>query len=126
MKKRIIVGLLTAIIISLTGCASETSRDTEKVEGIISDVDYRKPYYTWSYNPATKGMTSTHHSADYDVFIEYDNKIYEFDNEEIYDLCKDNVGESIECDYIIIYYDNNTFKTFLTIEGYQSYIGKDK
>ena len=120
MKRKICALLcLIGIGFNLVACAKEIDRKVEIVEGVVTDVNYRSSYMTPMYNASTKTTNFIHHPADYDVYIEYDGKTYLLDSSNAYERCIGCVGKTIECEYTTIYYDNNSTKTFLSVEGYR-------
>lgn len=119
MKKKFKITLLITSMLLLTGCAKEIDRKVEIVEGIVTDVNYRSSYMTPMYNAATKTTMLINHPADYDVYIEYNGKTYLLDSSNAYERCVGCVGKTIECEYTTIYYDNNSIKTILSVEGYR-------
>lgn len=120
MKRKICMLLcLVGINFNLIACAKEIDRKVEIVEGVVTDVDYHSSYITPMYNAATKTTMLINHPADYDVYIEYNGKTYLLDSSNAYERCVGYVGKTIECEYTTIYYDDNSIKTILSVEGYR-------
>lgn len=113
----LIISLITTLFILLS--PKEINREVQIVKAEIVSVNYRAAYSTPQYNAATKTATLVTHPADYDVDIKYNDVTYRLDSAEAYDKCKDLVGEIIECEYTIVYYDNNSKRTFITVGGYR-------
>lgn len=111
-----VIGLVSIFFIFIA--PREINRETEIVKAEVIKVNYRSAYLTPQYNAATKTSTLVTHPADYDVDIKYNDVTYRLDSFEAYKKCKGLVGETIECEYITVYYNNGSKKTFITIGGY--------
>ena len=115
MKKKFkIASIIIVSMLILTSCGTpktEVDRKTETVSGTVVFVSHHKPI--------TKLYTPIKYISDYDTCIDYNQERYLLDSPNAYNICKDKVGETIECEITTIYYDDNTTGMFLTVEGYR-------
>lgn len=105
---RKVLCMLFAIILTLTlvGCAEVIKTETKVVEATIVEVD-RDPMI------CTGKVVIP---ADYDILIKYEDIETWIDvSRSEYDKYKDLVGTTIEVNFVIDYYDDNTIKHHLKL-----------
>lgn len=110
MRKRILCFLILAIIFLLlcSGCAEVIDQKSELVEATVVDTDYDPSFTTLIRSGNT--YIPVHHSEEYDVYVEYNGITAVFDDEDLYNKYKDNIGDTLTCELITKYYDNDTIK----------------
>ena len=91
MKKALalcIVSLL--LILSFTGCAKVVDVQQETVEVKVINTDRTAAWI----QPVRAGKVTTyiHHSAEYNVIVEYNGNYYTFDNKEMYHKYTNRIG----------------------------------
>lgn len=107
--KKMFVALLTLILIVtlcfvFTGCAKVIDIQEEIVEVKIVDSDRHAAWI----QPIRAGKVTTyiHHSAKYEIMVEYNGNIYTVDNKDTYNKYKDSIGECIDAVLETQIYDN--------------------
>ena len=114
-----VIGLFIIIALfclCLSGCAKVVNTESTNVLATITDMKYRSSYIT----PIRSGKTTTYvtHPAIYIVVIQYKDIILEKESYELYEKYKGRIGENIECKLITKYYDNNTTRSYLSLNEY--------
>lgn len=107
--KKLFVALLTLVLIVtvcfvFTGCAKVIDIQEERVEVKIVDSDHTGAWI----QPIRAGKVTTyiHHSAKYEIMVEYNGNIYTVDNKDTYNKYKDSIGECIDAVLETQIYDN--------------------
>lgn len=106
MKK--VLCMLFAIILTLTlvGCATVVNTETKVVEATIIDVDHDPMM------PIGKVIKP----ADYDILLKYEDLEVWIDvSRSEYYMYEALVGTTIEVNFVVEYYDDNTSKQYLTL-----------
>lgn len=106
--KRFVVLFLSLFILvgTMSGCAELVSSETITVNAEISNT-----YHSGFYQTTMKiGNTTTYitHPESWATYIIYEDKEYVIGTKEIYDLCKDRNGETVQATFIVKTYDNGT------------------
>ena len=113
MKKLLLLFItcLCAITV-LSGCAKVISEDTETVQAVIVDCDYTNMWvqYYW-----VNGIQHTIvRPPKYEVVVEYDSTRYRFNNSDLYDKYKNNIGYTVNATYKTVTYNNGKVKSKIT------------
>lgn len=109
--------LLLIVALLISGCAitKETKREVELVDAVVTGVDYDPPYST--YVLVGKVMVPQHHPADYDVFVEYEGLTLTIDDEDLYKIYENRIGDTIQVKLVTIYYENGDLRQKLERSG---------
>lgn len=112
LKKKIrIIALGLYVASFITGCSDKAiATETKQVKVAIIDSEFRKPYNTFSFNPATKTAMVTPHPARYRVTVQYDVFTYDFTDEESYEKYGDKIGNEADATLTIRKYSDGTVK----------------
>lgn len=106
MKKVLCMLIAMMLISALVGCAEIVKTETKAVEATIIEVDH----------DPVRILGKVTLPADYDILIKYEDVETWIDiprNE--YDKYKDLVGTTIEANFIVEYYDDDTVKQYLAL-----------
>ena len=105
MKKKLLIFLsLLMLSIALVGCDDVIRTETEEVEVMIVDAQYKD---SWLQPICTgKSVIYVPHSEEYNITVEYDGIEYVFDNEDIYKAYKDKIGQTATGILETVYYDS--------------------
>ena len=91
MKKFLIFSVCLAIILVIfCSCGSLIDIQVEKVEVTIIDAEYTPSRRQWI------GKTFKTYPAQYTVCVEYNGKKYWYDDKELYDVCKNWIGQQMD------------------------------
>lgn len=107
MKK--IIPLLLAFTL-LCGCAKCISTETTSVDAKVISTSYKKDYYTYVYNFATKTHIAKYHDAEYIVVVEYDGVQYKIDDVDSYYKSVDRAGDDVTAILKTYKYDDGSTK----------------
>lgn len=108
MNKLRLIFCCLLLSISLAGCREVVNNETREVDVKIVDSQYEK---SWLQTiPSGKSVIVIRHSATYEIKVEYEGVTYTIDNENIYELFKDEVGKTATGVLEIDYYDDGTVK----------------
>ena len=105
---RKVLCMLFAIILTLTfvGCAKIIKTETKVVEATIVEVD-RDPMMM---------VGKVIKPSDYDILLKYEDVETWIDiSRSEYEKYKDLVGTTIEVNFVVDYYDDNTIKQYLEL-----------
>lgn len=108
MKTFLILLLTLILIVTLcfvfTGCAQVIEINEERVEVQIVDSERHAAWI----QPVRAGKVTTyiHHSARYEIMVEYNGNTYTVDDEDTYHKYKDSIGECIDAVLETQIYDN--------------------
>lgn len=108
MWKKIILGIIVTGTMFMIGCAKETSREAIQLEVVIKDTIYRGG---WS-QPMIVGKTTTfiHHPTEYNVYLLIEGNEKKYDDSSMYEYCRDKVGQTVNAEFVKIYYDDNSVR----------------
>ena len=95
----ILILTLTLLLPCLASCAELINTETQEVDATVKDVYYKKQWVQMIYSGKT--MTPIFHRAQYKVTLTYENITLTVDDEEFYNIYKDNIGTTVKCDLII-------------------------
>ena len=107
MKKLILVSLFL-FILSLTACSEVAHTETKEVDVKIVDV-----YHQGMSLYRVGGMTM-YTPSEHEVTVEYNNKTYTFDDQELYEKYKDKIGKTTKALLVIYTYDNGDINEDIT------------
>ena len=91
-KKLGIIVLSIMVLCSLVGCREVVDTQEKEVKVTITDT-YHRGSYT-AYSKVGKTLMPQTHPAQYKVYVEYQNKEYVFDDQDVYEKFKDSIGET--------------------------------
>ena len=106
--KSILIFMLIAVLVTLTGCAKVISTEYNEVDVKITDIYYRAAYVT----PLRVGKVTTFitHPAIYQIYVEYEGVEYTLSGSGIYNKYKNRIGQTVKGKLKIDIYDDNTIK----------------
>lgn len=107
MKKLILVSLFI-FILSLTACSEVVHTETKEVDVKIVDV------YHQGMSLYRVGGITMYNPSIYDVTIEYHDKTYTFDDQDLYEKYKDKIGKTTKAVLVIYTYDNGDINENIT------------
>lgn len=116
--RKLSISLVLIIFFSLvfTGCAKVKSEEVIEINAVVIDKDYDAPYTitTCMYTGKTIVPIVRSYSADWDITLEYEGIIDNWDvNEDIYNQYK--IGDIVKCYLTTITYNNGNIKQTLTV-----------
>ena len=117
--KRIILLVLTGIfLLTLVGCAKVINTETITVDATVIETSHRGAWI----QPVVAGKFRTFitHPEQNIVKIQYEDIVISVNDKELYNYYKDRNGETIKCNLITKYFDNNTTYTYLEVKENES------
>ena len=103
--------IILILSISLVGCGvEETNTETFDDTAIITKVAHEDAYTTIIMIPCGKHKVpqTTHYSEKFNIFIEYEGVTYSFDNEDCYNMYKNNLNSKVNCTFNKINYSDGS------------------
>lgn len=107
MKEEIVVAL-----------PREIDRQTTSVKGTVIMVKHIPAHNIVEYDPVTKTNQLKYHADKYKTYIKYENIIYILTSKEAYLFCYASIDQTVDCELVTIYYDNDSIRRIITIGGY--------
>lgn len=106
--KRVLIIMLIAVLVVLTGCAKVINTEYKEVDVKITDTYHRAAYVT----PIRAGKVSSvvTHPAVYRTYVEYEGVEYTLSGSGIYGKYKNKIGQTIKGKLKIDTYDDNTIR----------------
>ena len=111
----IIITLVSIIVIALP---KEVDRQTTSVKGTVVMVEHIPAHNTVEYDLVTKTNQVKYHADQYKTYIKYENIIYTLTSKEAYLFCCTSINQTVDCELVTIYYDNDSIQRIITIGGY--------
>ena len=106
--KRVLVFMLIAVLVMLTGCAKIINTEYKEVDVKITDTYHRAAYVTPIH--AGKVTSVVTHPAIYRTYIEYEDVEYSLSGSGIYYKYKNKIGQTVKGKLKIGTYDDNTIR----------------
>lgn len=112
IMKRVLIFMLIAVLVVLTGCAKLVNTEYETVDVKITDKYYRSAYMT----PVRAGKATTFvtHPAVHRIYIEYKGVEYTISGSTVYHQYKDKIGQTVKGKLKIDTYDDESIKYSIT------------
>ena len=106
--KRVLIFMLIAVLVTLTGCAKIINTEYKEVDVKITDTYHRAAYVT----PIRAGKVTSliTHPAVYRTYIKYEGIEYTLSGSSIYNKYKNKVGQTVKGKLKIDTYDDNTIR----------------
>ena len=92
------------MVLGLVGCAKIMEQRTEIVDDVVVDEYHRNSYVTMSKVGSTT-VPITHPEANR-ITVEYNGEQYTVNGEEVYNLFRDRIGETVQAVLEITVWDN--------------------
>lgn len=110
-KKLRIIALALYVASCITACSDNLiATETKQVKVAVIDSEFRKPYNTTSFNPATKTAMVTAHPARYRVTVQYDVFTYDITDKASYEKYGYDIGGEADATLEIKKYSDGTVK----------------
>lgn len=110
-KKLRIIALALYVASFITGCSGKViATETKQVKVTVIDSEFRKPYNTYSFNPATKTAMVTPHPARYRTTVQYDVFTYDLTDKASYEKYGYDIGGEANATLEIKKYSDGTVK----------------
>ena len=106
--KRVLIFMLIAVLVMLTGCTKIINTEYKEVDVKITDTYHRAAYVT----PIRAGKVTSvvTHPAIYRIYIEYEGVKYSLSGSGIYYKYKNKIGQTVKGKLKIDTYDDNTVR----------------
>lgn len=118
MKRIILLVLIGIFLLALVGCAKVINTEIVTVDATIIESSHQGAWI----QPVIAGKFRTfiHHPEQNIVKIQYKDIVISVNDRELYNYYKGRNGETIECNLITKYFDNNTTYTYLEVKENES------